>query len=88
MEVYMGYHRLSVTIPDEVYARLKAFADARKMKMSHLVADAIRDKNRCLEEEAFIQRVNAVCEDPVVQAEQTAMAETIAESTALDELPW
>ncbi len=54
----MGYSRLSITVPDELFEELKAIAKKRKIKLSHLVTDAIREKNNRLKEEAFVQQVN------------------------------
>ena len=84
----MGYHRLSVTVPDDIYKQLKTFAAANNMKLSHKVTDAIREKNRRLQEEAFLQQINEVFDDPSVREEQTAMAESIADQINVDELPW
>ena len=84
----MGYHRLSVTVPDDIYEQLKSFAAANKMKLSHLVADAIREKNRRLKEEAFVQQVNAAFDDPSIREAQSVAAEAIASGTDVDELPW
>jgi len=84
----MGYHRLSVTVPDDVFQQLKAFASARKMKVSHIVAEAIAEKNRRLREESFVEAVNEAFGEATVREDQAAMAEAVATHTAVDELPW
>jgi hypothetical protein len=84
----MGYSKLSVTVPDEVYEEIKELASRRKLKLSHLVTAALAEKTRRLKEEEFVERVNKVFSDPEVVKEHGKMAETIANSTAVEELPW
>lgn len=84
----MGYAKLSVTIPDEMYDEIKSLALKKNIKLSHLVADALAEKAQRIKEEEFIQQVNNVFDDPDVAKEQTEMANMIAGSTDLDELPW
>ena len=84
----MGYSRLSITVPDELFAELKVMAKKRKIKVSHLVTDAIREKNNRLKEEAFVQQVNEIFSDREVQVEQSRIAEDIARTIDLKELPW
>jgi metal-responsive CopG/Arc/MetJ family transcriptional regulator len=84
----MGYSRLSVTVPDELFEEIKAMAKKKNIKLSHLVTDAIREKNNRLKEEAFVQRVNEFFSDQEVRAEQSNIAEDIAGTTDLEELPW
>ena len=84
----MGFSKMSVTIPDEMYKEIKELAQARKIKLSHLVADALAEKARRLKEEAFVECINEVFGDPEVAEEQRRMAETIADTTDVEELPW
>jgi metal-responsive CopG/Arc/MetJ family transcriptional regulator len=84
----VGYSRLSVTVPDELFKEIKAMARKKKIKLSHLVTDAIREKNNRLKEEAFVQQVNAFFTDQEIRIEQSNIAEDIAGTTDLRELPW
>ena len=84
----MGYSKISVTIPDEIYQEIKELASRKKVKLSHLVTDALAEKTRKMKEEAFIDRVNEVFLDQELRQEQHRMAEAIAENTDLEELPW
>jgi metal-responsive CopG/Arc/MetJ family transcriptional regulator len=84
----MGYSKMSVTIPDEMYKEIKELASRKKIKLSHLVTDALAEKTRKMKEEAFVQRINEVFGDPEVAEEQNLMAKTIADNTDVEELPW
>ena len=84
----MGYSKLSVTIPDHTYREIKELATRKKTKLSHLVAEALLEKVQKLREEMLIERINAVFDDPDVKNEQILMAETIAETTNVEEMPW
>ena len=84
----MGHAKLSVTIPDEMYQEIKELASKKNIKLSHLVTDALAEKARKMREEAFIQQINEVFEDPDVAEEQSAMANLIADNMDLKELPW
>ena len=84
----MGYSKISVTIPDEMYNDMKEFTSRERIKISHLVAEAIADKLRKIKEERFVQQVNEVFRDPEVGKEQRLMAEAIADNADLEELPW
>ena len=84
----MGYSKMSVTIPDEIYQEIKKLASRKKVKLSHLVTDALAEKTRKMKEEAFIERVNEVFRDPELTQEQHRMAEAIADNTDVEELPW
>jgi len=84
----MGYSKMSVTIPDEMYKEIKELAAREKIKLSHLVADALAEKARKMKEEVFVQRINEIFGDPEVAEEQKLMAETIADNTDVEELPW
>ena len=84
----MGYSRLSITVPDELVEELKTLAKKKKVKLSHLVTDAIREKNNRLKEEAFLQQINEFFSDREVREEQSSIAEDIASTAELEELPW
>ena len=84
----MNYKKISVTIPNELYRGLKEIAAKKRSKLSHVVAEAIAEKLARIEEEMYLQRVNAAFEDPEIVEEQKAMAELIVESTDVRELPW
>lgn len=84
----MGHSKLSVTIPDEVYGEISELASRKKIKLSHLVTEALVEKLRKAKEQNYIQQVNAVFNDNEVREEQLQMADIIAENTDLDELPW
>ena len=84
----MGYSKISVTIPDEMFNDMKEFTSRERIKISHLVAEAIADKLRKIKEERFVQQVNEVFRDTEVGKEQRLMAEAIADNTDLEELPW
>lgn len=84
----MGYSKLSVTIPDEMYDEIRSLASKKNIKLSHLVADALAEKAQKIKEHEFIQKVNDAFEDPDVAREQTEMADMITDNTALEELPW
>ena len=84
----MGYSRISVTIPDEMYNDMKEFTSRDRIKISHLVAEAIADKLRKIKEEKFVQQVNEVFKNPEAAKEQRLMAEAIVDNADLEELPW
>jgi predicted transcriptional regulator len=84
----MGYAKMSITVPDEVYQELKEIASEKNMKLSHLVSHALAEMTRKMKEDAFVQAVDQIYGDPEVAREQREMAELIAENTRLKELPW
>ena len=84
----MGHSKLSVTIPDEVYDQIYEFASKEKIKLSHLVTEALVEKLQKKKEQAYIQQVNEVLKDEEAANEQQRMAELIADNTDLEELPW
>jgi metal-responsive CopG/Arc/MetJ family transcriptional regulator len=84
----MGHSKLSVTIPDEIYDQINEFASKEKIKLSHLVTEALVEKLRMKKERAYIQQVNEVFKDEEVVEEQRRMAEIIADNTTVEELPW
>ena len=84
----MAHSKLSVTIPDEIYDQINEFASKEKIKLSHLVTEALIDKIRMKREQAYIQRVNEALKDEEVVEEQHRMADIIADNTNVEELPW
>ena len=84
----MGHSKLSVTIPDEIYDQINEFASKEKIKLSHLVTEALVEKLRMKREQAYIQQVNEIFKDQEVVEEQRRMAEIIADNTNVAELPW
>jgi metal-responsive CopG/Arc/MetJ family transcriptional regulator len=84
----MGHSKLSVTIPDEIYNDINAMASREKVKLSHLVTEALVDKLKKKREEAYLQLVNKAFEDNEIVEEQRQIAELIADNTDVEELPW
>lgn len=84
----MGHSKISVTIPDEIYNDINEMASREKVKLSHLVTEALIDKLRKKREQDYIQQVNKAFEDNEVAEEQQQMAELIADNTDVEELPW
>ena len=84
----MGHSKLSVTIPDEIYDQINEIALKRKIKLSHLVTEALIEKLRIKREHDYTKQVNEVNNDAKVAEEQHLMAEIIADNTSVDELPW
>ena len=84
----MGHSKLSVTIPDDIYDQINEVASKEKIKLSHLVTEALVDKLRMKREQAYIQQVNEVFKDEEVVEEQRRMADIIADNTNVEELPW
>jgi hypothetical protein len=84
----MGYAKVSVTIPQEIYQGIKDFSLKNNVKLSHLVAEALSDKLRRIKEDALINQINKIYDDPEVSREQHVMAESIAANTDVEEMPW
>ena len=84
----MGYAKISITIPEEVFKEIKELAEKREIKLSHLVASALADEVRKNKEESFVRRINEIFDDPEVAKEQRGMARDIADNTNVEELPW
>ena len=84
----MGHSKISVTVPDEIYNDINEIASKEKVKLSHLVTEALVDKIRKKREEAYIQKLNEAYEDNEIIKEQRQMAELIADNTDLEEMPW
>jgi hypothetical protein len=84
----MGYTKLSVTIPEEMYEEIKNLSLKKKFKISHFVSEALAEKTKKLKAEALIQQINEVLNDQDILNEQGVMAKMIADNTDLEELPW
>ena len=84
----MGYSKLSVTIPDEIYREMKSLAAKKKMKLSHLVTEALSEKTRKMKEDELIQQINDAFSDGDLSDEHQRIAEDIAINTDVKELPW
>lgn len=84
----MGYEKISITIPDDIYKEIKELSEQRAIKLSHLVTRALADEIRKSKEEAFITCINKIFEDTAVAHEQHLMAEDITDSMDVEELPW
>ena len=84
----MGYSKMSVTIPDEIYKEIKEIASRKKIKLSHFVTATLAEKTRQMKEESFVERINQAFDDPGVAEDQRQMAEMIADNTDVEELPW
>ena len=84
----MGYSKLSVTVPDEIYQEMRSFASKKKMKLSHLVTEALSEKTRKMKEDTLIQQINDAFSDEDLAHEQQCIAEAIAANTDVKELLW
>ena len=84
----MGHSKLSVTIPDDIYDQINKCASKEKIKLSHLVTEALVEKLKMKKEQAYIRQINEAFKDEEVADEQRRMAETIADSTNVEEMPW
>ncbi len=84
----MVHSKMSVTVPEEILNEIKKIAASKETKVSHLVTEALAEKIKRVKAEAFISQINKVFEDLEVLKEQRKMANDIANSTNLKELPW
>jgi hypothetical protein len=84
----MPHIKMSVTVPEDILNEIKKIAAGRETKVSRLVTEALVDTIRKVKEEAFVSRINKVFEDPEVIKEQLKMADDIADTTNVEELPW
>jgi metal-responsive CopG/Arc/MetJ family transcriptional regulator len=84
----MNYKKISITIPNELYEGLKEITYREQSKLSRVVAEAIAEKLARIEEEIYLQRINAAFEDKEIVREQKNIAELIAESTDVSDLQW
>ena len=84
----MPHIKMSVTVPEDILNEIKKIAASRETKVSHLVTEALGDKITKVKEEAFVSQINKILEDPEVIKEQRKMADDIANTTNIEELPW
>jgi|APIni6443716594_1056825.scaffolds.fasta_scaffold1445275_1 hypothetical protein len=84
----MGFSKISVTVPDDILTEAKALASKKRINLSRFVASALAEKTRSMKEALLLKRINESFSDPEIAQEQRSMAETIAESTEVEELPW
>jgi hypothetical protein len=84
----MPHIKMSVTIPEDILNEIKKIAASRETKISHLVTEALGDKIMKVKEEAFVSQINKILKDPEVIKEQLKMADDIANTTNIEELPW
>ncbi|UCF84480.1 MAG: hypothetical protein JSV50_02285 [Desulfobacteraceae bacterium] len=84
----MPHIKMSVTVPEDILNEIKKIAASRETKVSHLVTEALGDKIIKVKEEAFVSQINKILEDPEVIEEQRKMADDIANTTNIEELPW
>jgi len=84
----MNTARLSITIPKEIYQEMKILTSQRKIRLSHLITEAVSEKLRKIRQDEYVRKVNQAFSDPDISDEQHLMAELIADNTDLKELPW
>ena len=84
----MNHIKMSVTVPEDILNEIKKIAGSRGTKVSHMVTEALRDKIMKIKEEAFVSQINKILEDPEVTKDQRKMADDIANTTNIEELPW
>jgi len=84
----MPHLKMSVTVPEDILNEIKKIAGSRGTKVSHMVTEALRDKIMKIKEEAFVSQINKILEDPEVLKDQRKMADDIANTMNIEELPW
>ena len=84
----MPHLKLSVTVPEDILNEIKKIAGSRGTKVSHMVTEALRDKIMKIKEDAFVSQINKVLEDSEVTKDQLKMADDIANTMNIEELPW
>ena len=84
----MPHLKMSVTVPEDILNEIKKIAGSRGTKVSHMVTEALRDKIMKIKEEAFVSQINKILEDPEVIKDQRKMADDIANTMNIEELPW
>ena len=84
----MGFSKISVTVPDYILTEAKALASKKRINLSRFVASALAEKTRSIKEELLLKHINEAFSDPEIDREQRSMADTIAGSTEVEELPW
>ena len=84
----MPHLKMSVTVPEDILNEIKKIAGSRGTKVSHMVTEALRDKIMKIKEDAFVSQINKILEDPEVTKDQRKMADDIANTMNIEELPW
>ncbi len=84
----MEYSEIRVAVPHEIYNDIKLILSEKQISLNCLIVEAIADKLRKIKEEAFVRQVNEAFDDPDVAEEQRLMAESVANSMNIEELPW
>jgi metal-responsive CopG/Arc/MetJ family transcriptional regulator len=84
----MGYAKISITIPEEIFKEVKEIVKQRKIKLSHLISNNLADEVRKFKEEEFVRRINEMFKDPEIAQEQRHMANDIDDNMDVEELPW
>ena len=84
----MPHLKMSVTVPEDILNEIKKIAGSRGTKVSHMVTEALRDKIMKIKEDAFVSQINKILEDPEVTKDQLKMADDIANTMNIEELPW
>ena len=84
----MGHSKLSVTIPDEIYRDIKVLSSKMNIKLSRFVSEALAEKLKKIKEQEFVRKIDKIFDDPEIAEAQRLMAETIADTVEMDELPW
>jgi metal-responsive CopG/Arc/MetJ family transcriptional regulator len=84
----MPHLKMSVTVPEDILNEIKKIAGSRGTKVSHMVTEALRDKIMKIKEDAFVSQINKILEDPEVIKDQRKMADDIANTMNIEELPW
>ncbi len=84
----MPHLKLSVTVPENILNEIKKIAGSRGTKVSRMVTEALRDKIMKIKEDAFVSQINKILESPEVTKDQLKMADDIANTMNIEELPW
>jgi len=84
----MGHSKLSVTIPDEIYRDIKVLSSKMDIKLSRFVSEVLAEKLKKIKEQEFVRKIDKIFDDPEIAEAQRLMAETIADTVEMDELPW
>ena len=84
----MTHTKLSVTVPKEIYDEIRKAAATQKTKVSHLVSEALAEKLKRIKEEVFVSKINKIFVELDIANEQRKMADDIATTIDIKELPW
>jgi hypothetical protein len=67
---------------------MRSLTSKKKMKLSHLVTEALSKRARKMKEDALIQQINEAFSEEDLSDEHQRIAESIAINTDVEELPW